>query len=322
MSCDQRFHRHFLHVVAAVIVDSRQRILISRRHAHLHQGGLWEFPGGKVEPDEDRWQALQRELHEELGIDITSGHPLITVPHDYGDRQVYLDVWKVTDFSGVPHGKEGQPIDWVAPTEIGTYSFPSANLPIVQAATLPHHYLITPEPGEERDWPHFLASIEQAMKSGIRLVQLRSKQTEQAPLTQLTRQVQDIGNRYDAKILINGHIDIARELGLGVHLTSSQLRQLSQRPLPASQLVAASCHEPDEIHQATEIGVDFCVVSPVKPTASHPAQEAMGWSGFEKRVCTAQIPCFALGGMAPSDSSAAFEAGAQGIAAIRSLWPQ
>lgn len=117
-----------LAVVAGVIHDRhRQRILIARRPAHLHQGGLWEFPGGKVADGEDARTALARELAEELAIAVVECAPLLTVDHDYSDRTVALDVWEVTDFSGVPVGNEGQEIAWVAVADLPGYAFPAAN---------------------------------------------------------------------------------------------------------------------------------------------------------------------------------------------------
>jgi 8-oxo-dGTP diphosphatase len=102
-----------LHVVAAVVRDSSNRILIAKRAPDVHMGGLWEFPGGKAENSETREQALVRELQEELGLTATSYRPLIRIPHHYPGKSVLLDVWEVTGWLGEPHGREGQPIRWV-----------------------------------------------------------------------------------------------------------------------------------------------------------------------------------------------------------------
>jgi 8-oxo-dGTP diphosphatase len=134
-----------VHVAAAVIRDGSGQILIARRADTQHQGGLWEFPGGKVEADESVEAALARELHEELGIVVGATRPLIKVRHDYPDKQVLLDVWEVSAFTGEPHGAEGQPLAWVSPRDLSDYEFPAANQPIVAAAKLPAQYLITPD---------------------------------------------------------------------------------------------------------------------------------------------------------------------------------
>lgn len=120
-----------LHVAAAVIFGSGGQILIARRPEDKHQGGLWEFPGGKVELGETAFSALARELLEELGITDIQASPLIQITHDYPERSVLLDVYSVTDFVGNPKGCEGQPIQWVSPSALINYPFPEANQPII-----------------------------------------------------------------------------------------------------------------------------------------------------------------------------------------------
>jgi len=160
-----------IHVAAAVIRSADGRILIARRPLDKHQGGLWEFPGGKVEAGESVQAALARELLEELGIEVTRAQPLIQVRHDYPDKQVLLDVWQVLAFQGEAHGAEGQPLAWVTASELDGFEFPAANRPIVSAAQLPDRYLITPE---GLDTPQLLCGIERALARGVRLVQLRA----------------------------------------------------------------------------------------------------------------------------------------------------
>jgi 8-oxo-dGTP diphosphatase len=127
-----------VHVAVGVIRNRRGEILISYRHPDLHQGALWEFPGGKVEHGESVRQALQRELEEELGIVISGCDALLEVAHDYADKAVLLDVWLVDDFAGEPRGREGQRLAWCPPERLQDYRFPAANTPIVEAClTLP-----------------------------------------------------------------------------------------------------------------------------------------------------------------------------------------
>lgn len=122
-----------VHVAVGVIVDPRRRILLSRRAEDAHQGGLWEFPGGKVEPGESLQDALGRELREELAIEPVRTAPLLEVAHDYGDKRVLLDVHLVWEYSGSATGLEGQPLAWVEAAALDDYAFPAANLPIVKA---------------------------------------------------------------------------------------------------------------------------------------------------------------------------------------------
>lgn len=121
-----------VHVAVAVIVK-HQQVLIALRKPEQHQGGLWEFPGGKVETDETVQQALSREIAEEVSVEVLSAQPLIEVRHDYGDKSVLLDVWTVDAFAGTPTGREGQIVKWCDIAALHQYDFPAANQAIVQA---------------------------------------------------------------------------------------------------------------------------------------------------------------------------------------------
>lgn len=122
-----------IHVAVGVILNAENRILIALRPEDTHQGGLWEFPGGKVECHETVESALDRELFEELGLRVTACKPLTKIQHDYTDKSVLLDVWWVNQFEGVAEGKEGQPLRWVSAEELSDYRFPAANKPIISA---------------------------------------------------------------------------------------------------------------------------------------------------------------------------------------------
>ncbi|MFT7299987.1 MAG: 8-oxo-dGTP diphosphatase [Porticoccus sp.] len=125
-----------IHVAAAVIVSIEGKILIARRPDHVHKGGLWEFPGGKVKDGESVQVALARELEEELAIRVLEAEPLVHVQHDYPEKSVLLDVWKVTKFSGEPRGNEGQAIAWVDVGQLKEYEFPEANQLVINMLTL------------------------------------------------------------------------------------------------------------------------------------------------------------------------------------------
>ena len=307
------------HVAVGILVDPGGKVLISRRPDHVHQGGLWEFPGGKVEPGEDIRAALVRELREELGITVLAARPLIRLCHAYPDKAVLLDVWRVLRYSGAPRALEGQPLDWLAPAALASRAFPAADLPIIGALRLPAYYLIT---GEPADRPRvFLQRLEQALKQGVRLVQLRAKQLPETHLLTLYQQARAVARRYGAPILLNGSPTQARIVAAdGIHLTASRLLALDSRPLGRDRWVAASCHNLEEIRHAHRLGVDFIVVSPVRATASHPQAAALGWEGLRALTEAATLPVYALGGMTPADLEQAWTYGAQGIAAIRSLW--
>jgi len=305
-------------VAAAVIVDAAGRVLVAQRLPDRHQGGLWEFPGGKVEPGETTRGALNRELSEELGIVVEEARPLIRVRHTYPDKAVQLDVWRVTQFSGRPQGREGRPIAWVAPDDLCRRSFPAANQPIITAARLPSQYLITPEPD---DRARFCGRLKARLAAGISLVQLRAKTVTPAAYVQLAREVIALCDASGARLLLNGPPALAVELGAGgVHLTAERLMALTARPLPSDRWVAASCHNERELIHAGRIGVDFVVVAPVSTTASHPAVPPLGWPELRRLTELATLPVYALGGMRRTDLPTAWENGAQGIAAISGLW--
>ena len=127
-----------IHVAVGVIFDNQQedQILIAKRPQHLHQGGLWEFPGGKVAAGETADQALKRELFEELGITVTQSQFLMQIEHIYSDKQVFLDIWTVIQYSGEARGLEGQECRWVAMQQLlcaeSKYQFPEANKLILE----------------------------------------------------------------------------------------------------------------------------------------------------------------------------------------------
>lgn len=307
-----------LDVAAAVIFNESGQILIAQRPDHLHQGGLWEFPGGKLEEGETPRQALHRELQEELDIQVESASPLMTLRHDYPDRCVRLHVWRVERFSGVPQGLQGQPITWVSRSDLTGYEFPAANGPIVNAARLPDRYAIVDGPGE--DGEDFLAKIEEHANRGIEMIRLRTFHLRSADYLALARRAANFCQELEIALLVNGSVSLSAVPGAaGLHLRSDELMSLSRRPLGSSHWVAASCHNAAQIEHAGRIGVDFVVLGPVLPTATHPDAPTLGWGNFAKLVASAPLPVFALGGLNESHLDEAKQAGAQGIAAIRGL---
>lgn len=310
-----------IHVMAGVIRDPTGRILLAKRPDHAHQGGLWEFPGGKREPDESRLQALGRELGEELGILVRSARPLIDIRHDYPDKSIRLDVWQIDAFDGEPHGAEGQPVRWVTESELIDYQFPKANEPILKAARLPDTYLITPnlQPPEA-----LLKGVQRALDRGLRLIQFR--QTQLSP-DQYLRQAERIAELCEGRCLLMFKGELPPEIpGTGWHLTARQLLALDAarangQPTPRSAgLLAASCHNPAELAAAVRIGADFVTLSPVLPTRSHPGAPTLGWERAAEWISEINLPVFLLGGLGADDRAQAWEHGAQGIAGISALW--
>jgi 8-oxo-dGTP diphosphatase len=189
-----------VHVAVAVLRDAQGRVLLSRRPEHVHQGGLWEFPGGKLEPEEGILQALAREAREELGVEIVASYPLIRVNHRYPDKNVLLDVHMVTSFTGTPHGREGQPLAWVGTDEFGAYPMPAADHPIINAIRLPEVYLITGDGSE--DQAEFLGQLEEALCRGCRLVQLRRPELKRSDYLGLAEKALTLCRSHNAELLL------------------------------------------------------------------------------------------------------------------------
>ena len=121
-----------VHVAVGVLLNDKEEVLIALRPSQSHQGGLWEFPGGKVEAGESVEQALNREFEEELGVNVQSSTALTQINHEYSDKSVMLDVLRIEKYFGVPVGREGQTIEWRALSKLRATDFPKANQRIIR----------------------------------------------------------------------------------------------------------------------------------------------------------------------------------------------
>jgi 8-oxo-dGTP diphosphatase len=122
-----------VNVAVGVVINAQGEILVAKRLPHQHQGECWEFPGGKIEHNESVHEALKRELYEEVGLEVFTSEPWLEIVHDYTDKAVCLKVHKVTSFTGIAIGKEGQEISWIKPNQLSTLPWPKANEAIVLA---------------------------------------------------------------------------------------------------------------------------------------------------------------------------------------------
>jgi 8-oxo-dGTP diphosphatase len=345
-----------LHVVAGVLHDGDGRLLLAQRPAGRAHAGLWEFPGGKLEPGETPLAALARELLEELGIELHEAAPLVcaTWPGS-GGPPVRLEAWTVGRWTGTPEGLDGQGLAWVPPAELERWPMPPADRPVVTALRLPGRYAITPEPDADAD--AFCRRVERVLAGGVRLLQLRSKRLDDAALAPLARRCAALADRHGADLLLNARPALAAQLGVGLHLDSASLHRWSAlagragtgdsaleawlprdpdgRPAAGIDLaqgatrpdraargwLAASCHDAGELALAAGLGCDFATVSPVAATASHPGATPIGWHGLATLVGASAVPVFALGGVAADQLDRARAAGACGIAGIGAFWP-
>ena len=124
--------------VAVGVIKRENEYFLTKRLDDAHQGGKWEFPGGKVEVDETVHQALSRELKEEIAIEVLTCIELMQISHDYGDKKVLLDVFVVDNFTGDAKAQEGQQEGWFTLAEFSTLNFPAANQTIIDK--LQQHY--------------------------------------------------------------------------------------------------------------------------------------------------------------------------------------
>jgi 8-oxo-dGTP diphosphatase len=306
-------------VVAGVVESGRGSILIARRPEHLHQGGKWEFPGGKIESAESAYDALVRELDEELGIHVTKAIPLIQVPYQYPDKYVLLDVWRVQRFEGSAKGREGQRVRWITPDQFSDYEFPPANHAIIAALRYPEVYAISDI--QRYGKTGFMVKLERALKRGLRFLQLREHQLSKQEFLAVAEEVVAMCHHFSGKVLLNCDPDwVQHSRADGVHLTEQRLLDLSARPLGENYLVAASCHNEATLRHAETTGANFVVLSPVKPTKSHPNIPYLGWDRFQAMCVTTSLPVYALGGLRLEDLVQARQHGAQGVSMIRGLW--
>ena len=308
--------RKLIHVAAAAIRNSKGEFLIAKRADSQHQGGLWEFPGGKVESDEEAVSALGRELHEELGIQVLEARPLIKVPYHYSDKSVLLDVFEVTKYSGDPWGREGQPVQWVRKADLESFSFPAANTPIIDACLLPSSIAITPV-DLTADGIASFAKV--AISNGAEAIMLRAHALTNAEFIHVYSMLEPLCDRLGVLLIANTSLAIGNECGAdALHLSSIRLAELEGREQFSGRWLSASCHGEVELKAAIKKGVDFVTLSPVKATYSHPGAEPLGWDVFQSLADECPIPVYALGGLTSHDLRKAQQCGGQGIAAIRS----
>jgi len=304
-------------VAAAVIERPDGTFLLGRRPPNGIYAGWWEFPGGKVEAGETPHQALVRELQEELGIDVDCAYPWIMREHAYEHAHVRLHFFRVTEWQGELRDLQHDQLSWQTAEDVFVSPVLPANAPVFAGLRLPMQYGIThaAEIGAEAQ----LEKLQRALSLGLRLVQLREGAMPQEAREQFVNAAVEMCHAQGARVLVNGDVELARRSRAdGVHFSAAQLLALDSRP--GFELVAASCHTPEELARAAQLELDFVAVGTVQPTLSHPGQPALGWERFAELASDYPLPVFALGGLSPKDMELARRSGAHGIAAIRSIW--
>jgi 8-oxo-dGTP diphosphatase len=299
-------------VAAAVIQRPDGAFLLAQRPQGKVYAGYWEFPGGKVEPGEPPEQALSRELHEELGVDVETAYPWITRVFTYPHATVRLRFYRVVKWKNQPHPRERQAISWQRPGgELASPMLP-ANAPVLASLALPAEYAITDSAAFGTS--AMLDKLEQAMARGLQLVQLREPGLRPEERRRFYEAAIAKAKRYGCKVMVKEPTAGAD----GMHVTARELMSLKERP--QAGLAAASCHTRAELERAMQLELDFAVVGPVKETPTHPQAAGMGWQGFGELVRGTTIPVYAIGGLMRRDLEPAWRAGAHGVAMIRGAW--
>jgi 8-oxo-dGTP diphosphatase len=306
--------RRRIAVAAGCLVNAVGDVLIAQRPEGKIAAGQWEFPGGKIEPGESPREALVRELHEELGIDVRDARPLIKVVHDYSDRSVELDCWRVTAWSGMPQGRERQALAWVRPEAIADYPILAADAPILSALRLPDEYVFTPPSATA-------ASLQSALPSLPRgaLLRLRLPALDDGAYARFAARIVPDAQACGLRVILDRSPQMVRALHAdGWHANGAQLRALRARPeLP---LCVASAHDADELQRARELGFDAAVLGTVAGSASHPGGVTLGVAEAAGLTQRANLPVYWIGGLRRSDLTLVQSHYAQGIAAIRAYW--
>ncbi len=306
-----------IEVVAAVIHNPQGEFLLAQRPAGKPYAGYWEFPGGKVEPGEAAAAALRRELHEELGIDVTLAYPWLTRDFDYPHADVRLRFFRVYGWTGELHGREAQQFTWQSISNITVSPVLPANGPILRGLALPPVYGISAAGQMGR--VEFMQKLERSLDAGLRLIQVREKQMAEDELIGFAREVVQLAKVRGARVVLNATERIAHAAGAdGVHLTAARLMAASARP--DCEWCGASCHNAAELARARALGIDFVALGPVEATPTHPDAQLLGWSEFARLIRDYPLPVYALGGLAADRLEDAWQSGAHGVAVLRDAW--
>jgi 8-oxo-dGTP diphosphatase len=302
-------------VACGVLTDVSGAVLIAQRPHGKIAAGQWEFPGGKIEPGESPRAALDRELHEELGIEVGAARPLMRVQHAYSSRTVRLDVWKITAWGGEPHGREQQALAWCRPEGLTQYALLAADAPIVRALQLPEQYVFSPPTATLAQLQAGLSRLPQNA-----VLRLRLPAHDDVAYRRIASGLIEAVRGSDLRLVLDRDAQMAAELGAwGWHLPSARLHQLEALDVPGLRVIASAHHRQDLL-RAVQLGCDAAVLGNVGVTTTHPQASPLGWSGFERETDGVPMPVYAIGGVGPMDLPAAYAAYAQGVAGISAYW--
>lgn len=306
-------------VVAGALMQADGQFMLGSRPAGKPYPGYWEFPGGKVEAGETPYQALVRELQEEMGITVTHATPWLRRVHHYEHASVELLFYRVWAWDGEPQPHEGQSFAWQQPGQLSVQPMLPANAPILRALQLPDvlHISCVHELGRDT----VLEAL--AQRHDEPWVIVREPQLDREQLAALVGEISQIVHARGGKLIVNA--DPAWLKGWpvdGVQLNGARLAALQERPAHFAW-VGASCHSRAELERAAELGLDYALLGHVQATASHPDASPLGWDGLAALTApAAPLPVFAIGGLTAANLDDARRCGAHGVAQMRAAWKQ
>jgi 8-oxo-dGTP diphosphatase len=303
-------------VAAAVIEREDGRFLLGQRAPGTFYPGYWEFPGGKVEAGETPHDALVRELDEELGLTVTRADPWIVREHVYEHAHVRLHFFRVRGWHGEVRDHVHSALAWQHADRLDVSPMLPANAPVLRALDLPTFMAVSH--AAALGVAQQISAADRLMHDTRCLLQLREPDLAEEALLALGRELVRRAPP-GCPVVINRRADLVAATGaMGLHLPATALMSLTARPgLP---LVGASCHSRAELERAGDLQLDYAVLGPVQPTATHPGEAPLGWQRFAELVQGTPIPVFAIGGLGRDDLDTAWRHGAHGVAAIRGAW--
>lgn len=306
-------------VVCGVIWSSDGRYLLAQRPQGRIWSGYWEFPGGKIEPGEPAEAAMTRELQEELGINVTRADPWLLKVFEYPHATVRLHFFHVRDWSGTPHGLEGQALHWQAPSApCAVEPLLPANAPILRSLAMPPLLPVTPNTA----LPHREALA--VVAAGLSRWHIHKcegwLQIRRGDLSAGEwRDWMSLCAEHGVLPIANTGVDEARALGAAaVHLSATRLSSLVARP--DVRLIGASVHTRAELDRAAWLGLDYVILGSVNATPTHPELRGLGWPAWQASAHWSPIPVYAIGGLGPDALDDARRHGATGLAMISAAW--
>lgn len=324
--------RKRIDVAVAVVMRPDGTVLWGSRPEGKPYAGYWEFPGGKVEPGETVWQALVRELREELGITALEGGPWFVIEHDYEHALVRLHLYRVWAFEGEPQSLEGQTFAWDSLQPLTLTPILPATEPLLPQLNQAE-VLIISQYG--MGVAEFEASLNQAVqKQGRLALVFRENELAGEKLLEAYQHARAWASQHGVPLSVNSGTFLhmldagfqGSEVITRLHLTERHLLEGLPLAVQTSWIdagnakpVSASAHSAASLQEAFNQKLDFALLGAVKVTASHPGQAGLGWERFGQITSLCRLPVYAIGGLNPSDLLEAKRWGAHGVAMISGI---